>query len=117
MKPELLVIPNSQTSTHSRSKTTRRSVLEQMLIELTAIASGHDVDSSLLNSNAFERWEGDETTYLEATIETDDLPEIDLSTREGKVLIRILWQSDDDDDSLTNGTGSDRGESGVYSAR
>jgi hypothetical protein len=117
MKTELLVLPKPATITPPRSKATRSTVLEQLLNELTAIAFGHQAESSMLDPNAFERWEGDETTYLETTIEAEDLPEIDLSTRDGKVLIRVLWPSDESDDDPCDPTDPDRGASGVYSAR
>ncbi|MEW4569362.1 hypothetical protein AB1L88_15970 [Tautonia sp. JC769] len=116
MKPDLLVFSAPELPTPPGSRTPGSTVLEQLLSELTAMAFGDTSESSLLNPDLFERWEGDEATYLETTIGSNHLPEIDLSTRDGKIVIRILWPADEaeDDDSPT--TGPDRGDLGAYSA-
>jgi hypothetical protein len=91
---------------------------EQLLREIAALAAGRLAEARLLHPSDFERWEGGGSSYLEADLsaaaddDPDSFPDIDLSTRDGRVMIRIASQSPDD---APVGSGSGRGGHNVRS--
>jgi hypothetical protein len=97
------------TRTESEAPSFSSTSLEQVLRALVALAAGPgEPPRKGGQSGDFERWEDDESSYIEATLSDLKLPEIDLNSHEGRVVIRITWPSKEDDEGEggVNGDGS-----------